>query len=148
MIFSRHRFTRIFSAPAAHEAPLIEEEMQQAQLGAATAEVAPQRQAVAQPRVEVFNQRAAAWRTLHGLRDRGPGTVELAPHGGMQPVPALPECARCVRHCDAADTWRGPDSPALPPRARWRPGCASILAGEGEQVVVLVLQGDAHRADA
>ena len=28
---------------------------------------------------------------------------------------------RC-RACDAAGTWRGPDSPARPPRVRWRPG--------------------------
>src|SRR6267378_1946704 len=100
MIFSRHRFTRTFAeplaAPAAHEAAVIEEELQQAQPGAATVQMAPQRQAVAQPGVEVFNQRAAAWRALHGLRDRSPDPVELAAHGGMQPVPALPEGARGV----------------------------------------------------
>src|SRR5260370_42325481 len=84
------------AAPAAREAAVIEEELQQAQPGAATVQMAPQRQAVAQPGVEVFNQRAAAWRALHGLRDRGPDPVELAPHGGMQPVPALPEGARGV----------------------------------------------------
>ena len=52
MIFSRHRFTRTFAvalaAPAAHEAPVIEKELQQAQPGAATVQMAPQRQAVAQ----------------------------------------------------------------------------------------------------
>src|SRR5258708_33358497 len=100
MIFSRHRFTRTFAdplaAPAAHEAPVIEEELQQTKPGAATVQMAPQAQAVAQPRVEVFNERAAAWRALHGLRDRGPDPVELAPHGGMQAGPALPEGARGV----------------------------------------------------
>src|SRR5260370_15091795 len=100
MIFSHHRFTRTFAvalaAPAAHEAPVIEEKLQQAQPGLATVEMAPQRQAVAQPRVEVFNQRAAARRALHGLRDRSPDPVELMAHGGMQPVPALPEGARGV----------------------------------------------------
>jgi hypothetical protein len=58
MIFSRHRFTRTFAeplaAPAAREAAVIEEELQQAQPGAATVQMAPQRQAVAQPGVEVF----------------------------------------------------------------------------------------------
>jgi hypothetical protein len=57
MIFSRHRFSRTFApplvAPAAHEATVIEEELQQAQPGAATVQMAPQRQAVAQPGVEV-----------------------------------------------------------------------------------------------
>ena len=52
MIFSRHRFTRTFAepfaAPAAREAAVIEEELQQAQPGAATVQMAPQRQAVAQ----------------------------------------------------------------------------------------------------
>src|ERR1700694_1746299 len=85
MIFSRHRFTRTFAdplaTPAAHEAAVIEEKLQQAQPGAATVQMAPQRQAVAQPGVEVFDQRAAAWRALHGLRDRSPDPVELAPHG-------------------------------------------------------------------
>lgn len=90
MIFSRHRFTRTFAeppaTPAAHEAAVIEEELQQAQPGAATVQMAPQAQAVAQPGIWVFNQRAAAWRALHGLRDRSPDAVELAAHGGMQPV--------------------------------------------------------------
>src|ERR1700688_3535378 len=100
MIFSNHRFTRTFAepvaAPAAREAAVIEEELQQAQPGAATVQMAPQRQAVAQPGVEVFNQRDAAWRALHGLRERGTDPVNLAPHGGMQPVPALTEAARGV----------------------------------------------------
>src|ERR1700693_2060378 len=99
MVVPRHRFTRTFAdppaAPAAHEATMIEEELQQAQPGAATVQMAPQRQAVAQPGVEVFNQRAATWRALHGLRDRSPDPVELAPHGGMQPIPALPAGTRC-----------------------------------------------------
>src|SRR5260370_7162546 len=101
MTFSRHRFTRTFAvalaAPAAHEAPVIEEKLQQAQPGAATVQMAPQRQAIAQPRVEVFNQRAAARRALHGLRDRSPDPVELMAHGGMQPVPPFPEATPCVR---------------------------------------------------
>jgi len=53
MILSRHRFAQTFSeslaAPAAHEATMIEEELQQTQPSAATVQMAPQRQAVAQP---------------------------------------------------------------------------------------------------
>jgi hypothetical protein len=61
MVVARHRrFTRTFTdplaAPDAHEAAMIEEELQQAQPGAATVQMTPQRQAVAQPRVEIFNQ--------------------------------------------------------------------------------------------
>jgi hypothetical protein len=60
MVVTRHRFTRTFTdalaAPAAHEAAMIEEELQQAQPGAATVQMTPQRQAVAQPRVEIFDQ--------------------------------------------------------------------------------------------
>jgi hypothetical protein len=43
MVVTRHRFTRTFTdalaAPAAHEAAMIEEELQQAQPGAATVRV-------------------------------------------------------------------------------------------------------------
>ena len=151
MIFSRHRFTRTFAepfaAPAAREAAVIEEELQQAQPGAATVQMAPQRQAAAQPGVEVFNERAAAWRALHGLRDRSPDPVELAPHGGMQPVPALPEGTRGVGL--AMQQTRGADQIVRYCRRARDSGQLVIEhADDGEQVVALVLQGDAHRADA
>jgi len=55
MVVARHRLTRTFAdplaVPTAHEAAMIEKELQQAQPGAATVQMAPQRQAVAQPRV-------------------------------------------------------------------------------------------------
>jgi hypothetical protein len=47
MAVTRHRLTRTFAdplaAPGAHEAPMIEEELQQAKPGAATVQMAPQR---------------------------------------------------------------------------------------------------------
>jgi hypothetical protein len=68
MVVTRHRFSRTFAdplaAPAAHEAAMIEEELQQAQPGAATVQMATPCHAVAQPRVEIFDQRAAAWRAF------------------------------------------------------------------------------------
>jgi hypothetical protein len=150
MIFSRRRFTRTFAeplaAPAAHEAAVIEEELQQAQPGLATVEMAPQRQAVAQPRLEVFNEGAAAWRALHGLGDCGPDPVELMAHGGMQQVPALPEGARGV---GLAMQQTGLADQIVRYRRRARDGGQLVIehAAEGEQVVALILQGDAHRAD-
>jgi hypothetical protein len=55
--------------------------------------MAAQRQTVAQLRVEVFNQRAAARHAAQCVRDRSPDPLELMAQGGMQPVPALPEGA-------------------------------------------------------
>ena len=89
----------------------------------------------------------AAWRALHGLRDSGPDTVELAAHGGMQPVPGLPERAGGL-WLAMRQTRRAHEI------ARNRCGVCNGVelfvqhAGEGEQVVALVLQGAAHRADA
>jgi hypothetical protein len=40
--------------------------------------MAPQREVVAQPRVEVFHQRTAARRVFHDLGDGGEDGVELA----------------------------------------------------------------------
>src|SRR5260370_40335319 len=104
-------------------------------------------QAAAKPGVEVFNERAAAWRALHGLRDRSPDPVELAPHGGMQPIPALPEGTRCVGL--AMQQTRGADQIVRHCRPARDGGQLGVqYASEGKQVVALVLQGDAHRADA
>jgi len=140
MILSRHRFARTFAgslrAPAAHEAAMIEEELQQTQPSAATVQMAPQRQAVAQPRVDIFNQRAAAWGAAHGLRDCRVDLVELAAHGGMQPTPALPEGIQGVGL--AMQQARGADQIVRHSR-RERDGGQLVIkhAGEGEQVIAL-----------
>lgn len=83
-----------FSTPAAYEAPVIEDELQQGQPGAAAVQMTAVRRAGAHPRVEIFNHRAAAWRALQRVGHGGVDVVKLATHAGKQMVPALSECAR------------------------------------------------------
>ena len=106
MIFSRHRFTRTFAeplaAPAAHEAAVIEEELQQASQALPPVRWLPQRQEVAQPQVEVFNQQAATRRAAQCVRDRSPDPRELmamAACSRFQPCQKAPEVSglRCSR---------------------------------------------------
>ncbi len=84
---------------------------------------------------------------MQRLRNRSPDFVEPAADGRMQPVPCLPEYDGGFRL--AVQQARCPYE---------MPGDGSIAcdgvellvqhAGEGEQIVALVLQGHAHRADA
>lgn len=80
MILTSHQLTRApafaFSSSAAREAPMVLEEPQQVKVR--VAQMAPQREVVAQPRVEVFHQRTAARRVFHDPADRGEDGVELA----------------------------------------------------------------------
>jgi hypothetical protein len=58
MVLTGHQLTRTlafaFSPAAAYEAPMIQEETQQVEIRGA--KMAPQREVVAQPRLEVLNQ--------------------------------------------------------------------------------------------
>jgi hypothetical protein len=80
MVLAGHQFARTlafaFSPAAAYEAWTIQEEAQQVEVR--FAQMTPQREVVAQPRVQVFHQRTAARRVLHDLRDGGEDGVELA----------------------------------------------------------------------
>jgi hypothetical protein len=68
MALAGHQFRRAFDValrpPAAHETTMVQEEPQQVQILAT--QVATQREVIAQPRVEVFHQRTAAWGSCHG----------------------------------------------------------------------------------
>jgi hypothetical protein len=92
MAFAGHQFPRALAdalgKPAAHETPMIEEEAQQIQIGAA--QMATQGEVSTQPRVEVLHQRAAARGPRHGLAQRVKDGVELAADLRPQPVPPLP----------------------------------------------------------
>src|SRR5690349_575545 len=80
MAFAGHQFPRALAdalgKPAAHETPMIEEEAQQIQIGAA--QMATQGEVGTQPRVEVLHERAAARGPRHGLAHRVEDGVELA----------------------------------------------------------------------
>jgi hypothetical protein len=69
MALAGHHFAGAFAvalgAPAAHEAPVVEEEPEQVEVR--VAEVAAQREIGAQPRVEVLHQRTAARCLRHAL---------------------------------------------------------------------------------
>ena len=81
-------FTDSLRDPAAQEAAMVQEELQQFQVRAA--ELAAQREVVAQPRVQVLDQGARAWCLRHGLCHGVEDGMELTAHPGAQPVPALP----------------------------------------------------------
>ena len=69
VLLPRHQFTRslaLATDSAAHEAPVIQKELQQGKVRAP--EVAAQREVRAQPRVQVLHQRAAARRVRHRAR--------------------------------------------------------------------------------
>ncbi len=79
----------------------------------------------------------------HGVEQR----VELAAHGRSKPVPALPVCGRgagrAVQHACLTHEGFG-NGVGLRDAGQF----GIEHAGEGEQGVALVLQRDAHRADA
>ncbi len=131
--------------PAAHEAAVVQEEPQQVQVRAA--EVTAQGAVGAQPRVEVLHQRAAARGVRHGTAHGSEQGVELAPDLRSQPAPPLPICGRgagqAVQHAGFPHQGLG-DGVGLRDIGQF----VIEHAGESEQVVALVLQRDAHRADA
>jgi len=81
MAVAGHQLARALAlalgVPAVQEAAVIEEEPQQVQVR--SAEVTAQSEVGAQPRVEVFHQRAAARRVRHGVAHGVEQGVELAP---------------------------------------------------------------------
>ena len=131
--------------PAAHEAAVVQEEPQQVQVRAA--EVPAQGEVGAQPRVEVLHQRAAARGVRHGPAHGREQDVELAPRLRSQSVPPLPIRGRgagqAVQHAGFPHEGLGDGVGACDA------GQLGVEhTGEGEQVVALVLQRHAHRADA
>ncbi len=154
MALAGHQFPRAlalaFGTSAAQEAAVVQEEPQQIQIRAA--QVAAQGEAGAQPRVQVLHQRAAVRGVRHGPAHGGEERVELAPSLRAKPVPPLPVCGRdggrispayAVQQAGLAHEGLG-DGVGV--RDAGQLGIAH--AGEGEQGVALVLQRDAHRADA
>jgi hypothetical protein len=84
MILTGHQLERAlalaFGSPAAQEPPMVQEEPQQVKVW--VAQMAPQREVGAQPRVEVLHQRTAARGVFHDLHYGGEDGVELAAHAG------------------------------------------------------------------
>ena len=74
MVLSGHQFfwafADSFGAVAAKEGAVIEEELQQVEIG--RAQLTAEGKIVAQPRVEVFDERTGAWNVFHRL-DHGVG---------------------------------------------------------------------------
>lgn len=121
---------------------MVQEKLQQAQIRAT--ELAAQREIVAKPRVQVFDQGTASGCLRHGLRQGVEDGMEFSAHPGAQPVPSLPVSRRCARlavqqaRCAHEMLWQ---------LMGLRDGVQFVVehVGEREQVVALVLQ---HRADA
>ena len=92
MLSSRHQLGRTFADslrdPAAQKTTMVQEELQQVQVRAA--ELAAQREVVAQSRVQVLDQGAASGCLCHGQRHGVEDGVALAAHPGAQAVQALP----------------------------------------------------------
>src|SRR5271166_2627035 len=92
MALADHQFARAFAVTlgtlAAHETPMVQEELQQAQIR--TAQMAAQREVGAQPRIEVLHQRTAARCLCQGSAHRLEQRVELTAHLCSKPVPPLP----------------------------------------------------------
>ena len=88
----RRTFPDAFGSPAAQEAAMVQEELEHAQV--LSAELAAQREVVAQLRIQVFDQRARTWclhqGPFHGVK-YGP---EFAANFDTQLLPALPICGR------------------------------------------------------
>ncbi len=149
MALTRHQLLRALAlalgTPAAHKAAVVQEEPQQVQVRAT--EVAAQREVAAQPRVQVFHERAAARCIRHGPAQGREQGVEPAPRLRASSVPPLPVCGRggvqAVQHAGFTHQGLG-DAMGLRDVGQFR----IEHAGEGEQVVALVLQRDTHRANA
>ena len=91
VLLPRHQFTRTLALAtdsAAHEAPVIQKELQQGKVRAP--EVAAQREIRAQPRVQVLYQRAAVRRVRHRVRHGVEDEMKFVRQFGAQPIPALP----------------------------------------------------------
>ena len=93
-----HQFPRTFSssfkASAPGKAAMIEDKLQQTKPGPPALQMTPVSQADAQSRVEIFDQRAAAWCAAQRLRYGGVDVVKRATDAGKQAIPSLPERAR------------------------------------------------------
>ena len=93
----RWTFANALRDPAAQKAAVVQEELQQVEVRGA--ELAAQREVVAQSRVQVLDQSAASGRLCHGQGHGVEDGVELAAHPGAQAISALP-----VRVCPLFDT--------------------------------------------
>lgn len=84
IVLASHQLGRTFTDPirdpAAQEAPMIQEEPQQVQVRATA--LAPQREVVAQPRAQVFDQGAASGCLRHALRHSVEDGTECSAHPG------------------------------------------------------------------
>jgi len=149
MVLAGHQlgrtFTDAFLNPAAQIAPMVQKKLQQIEVR--TAELAAQRKVVSQPRVEVFDQGAAAGCLRHGLCHSAKDGLEFAAQFGAQSIPSLPVSGRCARlavqHARGAhDVFRQCVG------ARDHRQLVVEDAGEREQIIALVLQRRAHRPDA
>jgi len=143
MALAGHQLSRAFAitfdTSAAHEAAVVQKEPQQVEIRAA--QVAAQREVGAQPRVEVLHQRAAARCLRHGPAHRVKERVELASRLRSEPVPSLPIRRRGAGQAvqQACLTHEGfGDGVGLRDVGQFR----IEHAGEGEQVVALVLRRD------
>ena len=85
-----HQFPRTFSssfkASAPGKAAMIEDKLQQTKPGPPALQMTPVRQADAQSRVEIFDQRAAAWCAAQRLRYGGVDVVKRATEIGRAHV--------------------------------------------------------------
>ena len=99
MLSSGHQLGRTFTDslryPAAQKTAVVQEKLKQVQVRAA--ELAPQREVVAQSRVQVLDHGAASGRLCHGQRHGVEDGVELVAHPGAQAIPALPVQVGCAR---------------------------------------------------
>ena len=145
MLLPRHHLARALglalNTTAAHEAPVVEEELQQVQVRAAN--VATQREVRAQPRVDVLHQRTASRRLRHGTLHRVKDRLELTPQRSAKPTPALPirlrRARQAMQHERLAHEGLG-RVVGLSDGAQLAVEHAGERAGEREQVVAPVLE--------
>lgn len=146
-----HQFHRTpagaFGAPAAYEAAMVEDKLQQPEPDPAAVEMAAIGHADANPRVQVLHHRATVWRALHGVGAGGTDAMKLAARAGKQSAPALPECVRrsglAMQHTGRAYKFECHVVSA-------RNGVETVVhhAGEREKIVALVLQRTPQYANA
>jgi hypothetical protein len=145
---SAHQFSRTFpssfKASATGKAAMIEDKLQQTKPGPPPLQMTPVSQAYAQSRVEIFDQRAAAWCAAQRLGYGGVDVVKRAADAGKQAIPSLPERARrfglAVQDADLAH-----ESARHVVRSRNGVEFFVEQARESEQSVALVLQCTADR---
>src|ERR1700679_2613147 len=138
-----HQFSRTFSssfrASAAGKAAMIEDKLQQTKPGPSALQMTPVSQAYAHSRVEIFDQRAAAWCAAQRPGYGSVDVVKRATDAGQQATPSLPERARrfgpAMQDADLAHE-------ITRHVVRLRNGVEFVVeqARESEQPVALVLQ--------